>query len=181
MENEFLEWKIFSHFSLLQCHSASARLHHQGPWSEQVWQEVHHFSRGKSTCSWGNVHHESPHNAYYMTRMETVCNPMSLYDINKLINYMCKLQPTRNRIWVDTWKYVGLFGSIFHALQCVSITYPQQNLCCISIATKKHQSKSYETLVLPLSSYGCRKCMFVDSLIEYIGPPNCGHYWGWSS
>ena len=32
-----------------------------------------------------NEHHESPHNAYQMTRMETVCNPMHLYDINRLI------------------------------------------------------------------------------------------------
>ena len=28
-----------------------------------------------------------------------------------------------------------------------------------------------------LFSYGYQKCMFVDFLIGYIGPPNCVHYW----
>ena len=36
----------------------------------------------------------------------------------------------------------------------------------------KHQQKQD----LPWVSYAYEKCMFVDSLIKYICPPNCAHY-----
>ena len=71
-----------------------------------------------------------------------------------------------------------LLGLLFHVLQLGSITCLQQNLCRIGKATSKHLPKSDETSVLPLFSYGSQKCIVVDSLIEYIGPPNCVHYWG---
>ena len=34
--------------------------------------------------------------------------------------------------------------------------------------------------LLNLHSYDYHKCMFVDSLTEYIGPPNYIHYQVWS-
>ena len=39
----------------------------------------------------------------------------------------------------------------------------------------------YWKFCLPWFSYDCQKCTFVDPLNEYISPPNCVHYWVWST
>ena len=36
------------------------------------------------------------------------------------------------------------------------------------------QNPNYK-MDMPLSSYGYRKCMFVEFLITYVGPPNYVH------
>ena len=45
-------------------------------------------------------------------------------------------------------------------------------VCYISKSRMKHQQKSE----LPFDNYSYCKCVFVDSLTEYIGPPNYVHY-----
>ena len=44
-----------------------------------------------------------------------------------------------------------------------------------------YEEKPDWKLDFPLFTYGYWMCMFVDSLSEYICPPNCVHYWMWSS
>lgn len=66
---------------------------------------------------------------------------------------------------------VGVIWVFGHPLQLLLIRFTQQNLSCVSISTVKHQQK----LDLSLFSYNYGKFMFVDSLIEYIDPPNYVH------
>ena len=54
-----------------------------------------------------------------------------------------------------------------HSKKCVALANLLWNIC-----KKLHP---------PLSSYGYWKCMFVDFLIGYVGPPNYAHYWVQSS
>ena len=82
-------------------------------------------------------------------------------------------QPARKKSLVNHQKVWVL---CFHVLQLLPIGSTQQNLC-VSKSTIKHQQKSY----LHWFSYGYSMCMFFDSLPEYISPPNCVHYWVWSS
>ena len=74
-------------------------------------------------------------------------------------------------------RYMGVTHFVFHVLQLLPSRFTQRNLCCISKFAMKHQQKSD----LPWFSYGYRKCMSVDSLLEYKFSPNCVHYWVWSS
>ena len=64
-------------------------------------------------------------------------------------------------------------------LQLLPIRFTQQNLCCIRKSTMEHQQQSDLSWFI----YGYWKCLFVDFSIEYYTgpPPNCIHYWVWSS
>jgi len=55
----------------------------------------------------------------------------------------------------------------------VPITFTGQNLCCISKLVMKHLLKSYQKLDLSSFSSDYRKCMYANSLNEYIGPLGC--------
>ena len=79
------------------------------------------------------------------------------------------------------WYYVKVCGCylvVFHVLQLLPIRFPQQNLCYINKSMMNHWQKVDSNF--PRFSYGYQSaCMFVDCLIEYIGPPNYVHYWVW--
>ena len=56
------------------------------------------------------------------------------------------------------------------------------NETCVALANLRWSfSKNWIENWTSWFSYGYWKCMFVDSLTEYIGPPNCVHYWVYSS
>ena len=77
-------------------------------------------------------------------------------------------------------KVCGCYSVCFlllHVLQLLPpITFTQRNLCGISESTMTRQPKSD----LPLSSYGYRKCMFVDFFTKYVGFSTCLHCRVWS-
>ena len=72
-------------------------------------------------------------------------------------------------IFFKTIRYVGVFQPSFHVLHFLPIRFTQQNLCYISKSRMKHQQISDGKLDLPWFDYGYWKCMFLDSLTEYIG------------
>jgi hypothetical protein len=45
----------------------------------------------------------------------------------------------------------------------------------------KHLPKMDWNSNLPYFNFGYQKCMFVSFLNKYIDPPNCIHYWVYSS
>lgn len=53
--------------------------------------------------------------------------------------------------------------------------------CCNSKFMMTHQQTLNWKLDQSSFSYGYWKRLFVDLLIEYIGPPSCAHYWMWKS
>ena len=63
-----------------------------------------------------------------------------------------------------------LFGSFFLVLHFLLSRFTSSMLCCISKSLVKHLQKPDWRLDLPLFSYSYQKCMFVESLTEYIGP-----------
>ena len=65
-----------------------------------------------------------------------------------------------------TWVLLGSFFMSSKLL--VPSRFTHQNLCCISKSKSKHEHK----LDFMWSSYGFQKCMFVDSLDEFIGSFN---------
>ena len=78
-------------------------------------------------------------------------------------------------------RYMGAIWFIVLVLHLLLIRFMSSNLCCIIKSMMKHQQKPDWKSDLPWFSYDDQKCMFVDSLTEYIGPPNCVHYLVWSS
>lgn len=72
-------------------------------------------------------------------------------------------------------RYVGDIGFIYDVLQLLQIRFTQLNLYCISKSTMK-STKIGLKIRRPSFNYCCCKCMFVDFLTEYIGPPNCVYY-----
>ena len=73
-------------------------------------------------------------------------------------------------------RYVCVIWFVLHVLQLLPVRFTQQYLCCTNKSMLKHLQKLDWKPVLPLSSYGYRKCMFVDFIIGYISPPDCVHY-----
>ena len=73
-------------------------------------------------------------------------------------------------------RYVNIIWFVFHVPQLLPVRFTQQYSSYIIKSTMKRLQKPDWKSVLLLSSYGYRKCMFVDFLIGYIGPPNCVHY-----
>ena len=72
-------------------------------------------------------------------------------------------------------RYVGVIWFVFLVLYLLLIRFTSE-LCVISNSIMKHQQKPDCKSNLPWFSHGNQKCMFVDSLIEYIAPPNRVHY-----
>ena len=81
----------------------------------------------------------------------------------------------------DTVRYVDINWFICHVLQFLLIKFKKRNLCYIRKSAMKYQQKSDWKSNLPWFSCTFPKCMFVDFLTEYIGPPNCVRYWIYSS
>ena len=68
---------------------------------------------------------------------------------------------------------MGDIRFMFHVLQLLPIKFTRENLCCISTSTMQHPQVLDKKLDFSLFSFDYRKCTFVDSLTEYMGPLNC--------
>ena len=63
----------------------------------------------------------------------------------------------------------------------IDYIYTTKRVLHLQICDEASPKISLKIGPLYLYSYGYRKCMFVDSLPENIGPPNCVMYRLWSS
>jgi hypothetical protein len=83
------------------------------------------------------------------------------------------LYPLRNSLLFPSHmiRCVGCYSVRFSCSLNFYWSFTQPNLCCISKSTMKHQRKLVWKLDLRWFSYGYCKCMFVDSLTEFIRPP----------
>ena len=109
------------------------------------------------------------HNAKYYTNYMLSCIHVNT---TKLCNISCTL--------VATCLILQGFRVYLDCFRCspTSTNYiTQQNSCCISKCTIKHLQRSNWKSNLPLLNINWWKCMFVDFLTWYIGPPNYVHYW----
>ena len=103
---------------------------------------MYHFNNGL------DLSHVWMSNGRHMARK--AINPFSIAKFDK-----CQI------MWV-------LLNWFFMFLQLLPIRSPQRNFRLHYKSMLKHRQKSD----LPRFSYGYRKCMFVDFLIEYMDPPH---------
>jgi hypothetical protein len=71
-------------------------------------------------------------------------------------------------------RFVGVTRFVLHVLQVLSIGLTQHNLCCIRKFCNKASTK-FGLKIWP-SPYLVKVCMFVNFLIEHLGPPSCDRY-----
>jgi hypothetical protein len=72
---------------------------------------------------------------------------------------------------------------LYHGLQLLSIICTVHNETWFAFANLRQgiNQNWIEKSTLPWFCYGSRKCMLMDSSIEYRSLPNCVRYWVWSS
>ena len=90
--------------------------------------------------------------------------------------------PTSQSIWNTQLRYVGVirfffpYFSNFYKLELHNVTCGAFTNLHLSIIKNGFETGAFLDLLMVYW-----KCMFVDSLVEYVGPPFCVHYWLWSS